>query len=262
MKIKILVIGDIVGRPGRDFLKDKLSELLRQKEISFCVANAENTAGGSGITPEITEELLSYGINVLTSGDHIWKRKEIIPILDANPRLLRPANYSSEAAGKGFNIFDTAQGHSIAVINLVGRTFMPPVNCPFHAVDEILSEVSTKTNLILVDFHAEATSDKVAMGWHLDGKVGFLFGTHTHIQTADERILPGGTAYITDLGMTGPYDSVLGRKIEKVLSVFITGVPTHFDVAEDDVRLCGALVTLDTSSGKALSIERIVIKAS
>lgn len=259
MKINILVIGDIVGEPGRQILKKKLPELIRTKEIAFCVGNAENAAGGAGITPDVAEELLASQIDVLTSGDHIWKHKEIVPYLDRYQRVLRPANYPAEAPGKGFGVYETNHGFAIGVINLLGRTFMPPTNCPFHTVDQILQSISDQTKIILVDLHAEATSEKVAMGWYLDGRVSLVFGTHTHIQTADERILPKGTAYITDIGMTGPYESVLGRKTERVLSAFTTGMPAHFDVAKKDVRISGLLVSLDTTTGRAFAIERVMI---
>ena len=261
MKIKILAIGDIVGRPGRDIIKQKLPELIQTHRIDFTVVNAENVAGGSGVTPETLNELLSYGINALTSGDHIWKRKEIIPELTRTDRLIRPANYPAEAAGKGYTILETANRSPIAVVNLVGRTFMPsPANCPFHAIDQILTELSTRTKVIVVDAHMEATSEKIALGWYLDGRVSFVFGTHTHIQTADECILPRGTAYITDVGMTGPYDSVLGRKKEQVLAAFTTGMPNRFEVATDNIRLGGAIVTIDTETGHATSIERVMLR--
>lgn len=261
MKLRVLVIGDIVGRPGRDILKNKLPDLLREHQIDFCVANGENSAGGAGITPVIMQELLSYGINVLTSGDHIWKKKDIIPIIDSDPHLLRPANYSNQAAGRGYHVYEISNGIKIGVINLQGRTFMQPVESPFQAVDNALKEISPKTKVIILDIHAEATSEKIALGWYLDSRVSFIFGTHTHIQTADERILPQGTAYITDVGMTGPYDSVIGRKTENVLSAFITGMPMTFDVAEDDVRIAGAIATIDSDTGRALAIERVIVLA-
>ncbi|MBI4834270.1 MAG: TIGR00282 family metallophosphoesterase [Planctomycetes bacterium] len=257
--IKVLAIGDIVGEPGREILKEKLPGFLEKQRIDFCVANAENSAGGSGVTPQIMEELISYGVNALTSGDHIWKRKEIVPVIAKDARLLRPANYPPQSAGHGHYLYDDAKGRKIGVINLQGRVFMPPIDSPFDAVDRAIKELSDKTKIIIIDFHAEATSEKIALGWHLDGKVSFIFGTHTHIQTADEGVLPNGTAYITDIGMTGPYDSILGRKKEKVLSAFLTGMPTHFDVAEDDVRIGGAIVSIDSSTGRAKAIERIMV---
>lgn len=262
MKLRVLVIGDIVGRPGRDILKKKLPDLLRDYHVDFCVANGENAAGGAGITPVIMQELISCGINSLTSGDHIWKKKDIIPVIDSDPRLLRPANYSNQAAGQGHHIYEISNGIKIGVINLQGRTFMQPVDSPFQAVDNALKDFSAQTKIIIVDIHAEATSEKIALGWYLDSRVSFIFGTHTHIQTADERILPQGTAYITDVGMTGPYDSVIGRKTENVLSAFITGMPMTFDVAEGDVRIAGAIATIDSDTGRASAIERVMIFAN
>ena len=260
MKVSILVIGDIVGRPGREILKKKLASFRQAEQIDFCVANAENAAGGSGITPDIMDELFATGIDVLTSGDHIWKKKEIVPVIEQTPRLLRPANYPAESPGRGFGLFETASGLPVGVINVQGRVFMPSSDCPFRAAKEAVAELAQKAKLIILDLHAEATSEKIAFGWYLDGQVSLVFGTHTHIQTADERILPQGTAYITDVGMTGPYESVLGRKVEKVLSSFVKRMPTHFDVAEDDVRLCGAIVTVNSQTGQALAIKRVALK--
>lgn len=260
MLIKVLAIGDIVGRPGRDIIKKKLPDFLRSQKVDFCLANAENAAGGVGITPQIMQELLANGINTLTSGDHIWKRKEIIPVIDTDPRLLRPANYSAHSAGQGYYVYEIASGVKIGVINLQGRTFMPPVDSPFPAVDNALKNISPQTKVIIVDIHAEATSEKVALGRYLDGKVSFVFGTHTHIQTADEQILTEGTAYITDIGMTGPYDSVIGRQTEKVLAALISGMPTKFEVAQDKVAISGALAIIDATTGRAEKIERIMIK--
>jgi len=260
MNIRVLAIGDIVGQPGRDIVKKKLSGLLKDYKIDFCVANGENSAGGSGITPVIAEELLANGVDVLTSGDHIWKRKEIFALLDKEPRILKPANYPARTPGYGYNIYKSKKGVSIGVANLQGRTFMvQQAESPFAEADKIVKDLSEKTKIIILDFHAEATSEKIALGWHLDGKISFLFGTHTHIQTADERVLPYGTAYITDVGMTGPYDSVIGRQKDKVLGAFITGMPHQFDVAEDDVKLCGAIATIDSDSGKASAIERLMV---
>lgn len=259
MRLKILAIGDIVGGPGREIIKQKLPGLLKKERIHFCIANGENTAGGSGITPALTAELLACGINCLTTGDHIYKRKEIIPYIGTQPNLLRPANYSPEAAGNGYGLYTLTNGIKIGVINLQGRVFMPPSDCPFHTVDRIIKQLQAETKIIIIDIHAEATSEKIALGWHLDGQVSLIFGTHTHIQTADERVLPNGTAYITDVGMTGPYTSVLGRRSDQVLSAFINQMPTQFEVAKDDVRLAGALVTIDSKTGKALNIKRVML---
>lgn len=261
MKMNILALGDIVGRPGREILKDKLPYLLKKLNVDFCVVNAENAAGGSGITPVIMNELLSYGINVLTTGDHIWKKKEIIPAIEKESRLLRPANYAPQAAGKGYGIFEAQNGVTVGVVNLQGRVFMPPSDCPFHAVDKIIKLIANETKIIVVDFHGEATSEKIALGRYLDGRVSIVFGTHTHVPTADEYILPKGTAYITDVGMTGPYESVLGRAIEKVVATFTSQMPHTFDVAKDDVRISGLLVKVNTDTGQALKVERIHIKA-
>jgi len=260
-KVRILTIGDIVGRPGRTLISRKLPSLRDRMSVDFCIANGENAAGGSGITPEIVDELLKSGIDVITSGDHIYKRKEIIGHMRSNPRLLRPANYGERAEGTGYGIFDlpAVENAKIAVINLVGRVFMNPSDCPFKTVDAILKRIQSVTELIIVDMHAEATSEKIAMGWYLDGRVTAVVGTHTHVQTADERILPGGTAYITDLGMTGPHDSILGRRKDRVLEAILTHMPKSFDVAKGDVRLCGALITADVVSGKALEIKRVQV---
>ncbi|MFH0889438.1 MAG: TIGR00282 family metallophosphoesterase [Planctomycetota bacterium] len=260
MELNVLIIGDIVGRPGRMAVKMILPDLIRKEGINFCIANAENSAGGSGLTAQIVSELLSYGVNVITSGDHIWKKKEIIDYIETVPNLLRPANYPPESAGRGYNIFPFPDNPDIkiAVINLQGRVFMPSSSdCPFHTVDKILTEILPQTKIVIVDIHAEATSEKVALGWYLNGRISCIFGTHTHIQTADEGILPQGTAYITDVGMCGPYDSVIGRRTDRVLSAFITGMPASFDVAKNDVRLCGAVVTIDSDTGKAIRIKRI-----
>jgi metallophosphoesterase (TIGR00282 family) len=264
MNLKVLILGDIVGKPGRIAVKEILSKLTQKENINFCIANAENTAGGSGVTPPLAEELFSYGINVITSGDHIWKQKEIVDYIEKTPYLLRPANYPPKSSGHGYVIYSLPNEHSIkiAVINLQGRVFMPTSDCPFRKVDDILTEVLMHTKTVFVDMHAEATSEKVAMGWYLDGRVSCIFGTHTHIQTADETILPKGTAYITDVGMSGPYDSVIGRRTDRVLNTFISGMPSSFDVAKNDVRLSGIIVSVDTLSGKATAIKRIVERLS
>lgn len=256
-RIKILVIGDITGRPGRDAVKTLLPRIKKEENIDFSIGNAENAAGGSGITKEVCEELLGYGLDVLTSGDHIWKKKEVMDIIDIEPRLLRPLNFPEGAPGKGSYIYDLKDGGSICVINLVGRVFMNTLDCPFRAVRRELESIKDKTPIIVVDIHAEATSEKVAMGWFLDGLVSAVLGTHTHIQTADEKILPKGTAYITDLGMTGPYDSVIGRTSEEILERFITQLPTRFQVAERDVQLHGVIFEVETKTGKAVAIKRI-----
>ena len=260
MKVKVLAIGDIVGKPGRKILLDKLPKLIAAWDLAFVIANGENAAGGSGITADTMDEIFKAGVDCITSGDHIWKKKEIVQILSKEPRLLRPENYGDRAAGSGVGRYKTRTGHEIGVVNLLGRVFMKPCDCPFKAAEKAVTSLSLKTKLIFVDMHAEATSEKVAMGWMLDGRASAVYGTHTHIQTADERVLPKGTAYITDLGMTGPYESVLGRELDRVLQSILTQMPCMFDVAKKDVRLCGALVTADTETGRAVDVQRVVVK--
>jgi len=254
--MKILVIGDIVGRPGREAIKELLPKLKQKYHLDLVIANGENVAGGSGITPKLAKELFNIGINIITSGDHIWKRKEIFPFLETEKNLLRPANYPLSAPGRGTT---TVEKNSvrIGVINLEGRIFMEGIRSPFEVAEEEISKLTKDTKIIIVDFHAEATSEKICLGWYLDGKVSAVLGTHTHIQTADENILPNGTAYITDLGMTGPYDSVIGREKKNVLQRFIMQVPTRFEVAKGDVHLCGAILEIDTKTGKSISIMRV-----
>ncbi len=256
--MKILFIGDIVGSPGR-LAVEKLLPALKEKEgLSFVVANAENSAGGMGVTPKTAEELFTLGIDVLTNGDHIWDRKEVVDIV-SHPFIIRPLNISDMALGKGFCIIDK-NGAKLAVINLQGRVFMRPVDCPFNAVKKILPLVRKETHNIIVDIHAEATSEKRAMGFFLDGQVSACVGTHTHVQTADEQLLPLGSAYITDAGMTGPCDSVIGRKKEKVIEAFVTGMPSRFEVATDDLQLQAVIIDIDESCGKAKSIKRVIEK--
>lgn len=255
---KILCIGDIVGRPGRKVIEEKLPSYRQENGIDFVIANGENASSGSGITPKLLAGLLSSGVDVVTTGDHIYKNKDVFGCIE-DRKLLRPLNYVGNAAGNGNGIYTMDDGTEIAVVNLSGRVFMEPCECPFNAVDICLKELEGKTKLIFVDMHAEATSEKIAMGWYLDGRVSAVFGTHTHIQTADERVLPGKIAYITDLGMTGPYDSVLGRKKENVLHKFTTNMPSRFDVASGDVRLCGAVMEIDSSNGEARSIKRVCL---
>lgn len=258
--MKILFIGDIVGRPGREAIKKLLPKIAKKKGIEFVIANGENAAGGSGITPSICEELLSYGIDVITSGDHIWKKREIVDYIQSSKNLLRALNYPKEAAGSGSTIAESKSGIKIAVINLAGRVFMEPIECPFKASGEEVKKLKKKTSVIIVDIHAEATSEKIALGWYLDGTVSAVIGTHTHVQTADERILPNKTAYITDCGMTGPFDGVIGRKKEQILSRFITQMPARFEMAEADVRLDGVVIDVDEKTGEANSIERIEVR--
>lgn len=260
MLINVLCIGDVVGRPGRYVLSQALPGLVKERDVHCVICNAENIAGGSGLTPQLYEKILRYGVHLITLGDHVYRRQEIIPTLERSDNIVRPANFPVEAPGKTLAVYQTEPGPKVAVISMMGRLFMRPhAECPFHAVDRVLRQVPDDVRIVVVDMHAEATSEKVAMGWHLDGRASVMYGTHTHVPTADERVLPGGTAYITDLGMTGPYDSILGRRKDRVLRTMITNTPNPFDVATDDARLCGILVQVDADSGKAASIERIRI---
>lgn len=261
MKLNILCIGDIVGRPGRRILAEKLASIVKERGVDCVIANAENAAGGSGLTPQIYDKLLKYGVNLITLGDHAYKKKDIIQTLETADNIVRPANLSEFAAGRGVAFYVTAKGPTVAVASLIGRIFMKPAECPFAAIDRIISQIQQKADIIVVDFHAEATSEKIAMAYHLDGKVACLFGTHTHVTTADERIMHRGTAYITDVGMTGGHDSVLGRGVESVLKSFRTQMPYPYEIATGDVRLNAVFVTIDTRTKKAECIERICIKA-
>ncbi len=253
----ILFIGDVTGSAGRKAIKELLPKLKKREGLDFVIANGENLAGGSGITPDIADEVFGCGVDLLTSGDHIWKRREIIERLESDMRILRPANYPLEAPGFGSSVIESYSGVKVGVINLIGRVFMAAVECPFRVAKEHIAKLAEKTKVIIVDVHAEATSEKVALGWYLDGLVSAIVGTHTHIQTADEKILPNGTAYITDVGMTGPYDSVIGRKKEQILSRFITQMPIRFEMAEGDIQLHGAVIDIDESTGKARAIKRV-----
>ncbi len=255
--MNILFIGDIVGSPGREAVRELLPKLQKEYKLDFVIANAENAAGGSGITPKVAQELFEGGVNVLTSGDHIWKKREIFEIIDKEERILRPLNFPAGVPGRGACLFKAKSGSKIGVVNVNGRVFMEALECPFKTSREAIEELSKETKIIIVDIHAEATSEKVALGWYLDGKASSVLGTHTHIQTADERILPGGCAYITDVGMTGPLDSVIGRRIEDVLERFVTAVPIRFEVAKENIQLQGAVLEIDDSTGKAESILRI-----
>jgi metallophosphoesterase (TIGR00282 family) len=255
--MRVLFVGDIVGSPGREAVEELIPRIKKKEGADFVIANGENAAGGSGVTPRIAEELLDCSIDVITSGDHIWKRKDIVEVLDQHPNILRPANYPPGVPGLGYHIIKSKKGEEVGVINLVGRVFMEPVECPFRKAREAIEELSQKAKIIIVDIHAEATSEKIAMGWYLDGLVSAVIGTHTHVQTADERVLPQGTAYITDVGMTGPHDSVIGRRKEQILTRFITQLPTRFEMADEDVQLNGALLEIDEKTGRAKSIKRV-----
>ena len=258
MELNLLCVGDIVGAPGRRVLREALPVLVPERKIDCVIVNAENASAGSGLTPQLYEKIMRSGTDLVTLGDHIYRRRDIIPTLETSDRIVRPANLPAAAPGKPFAIFTTQSGHRVAVVSLLGRMYMKPTaNCPFAAIDQVLASIPKDVKIVVVDMHAEATSEKVAMGWHLDGRVSVLFGTHTHIPTADERILPKGTAYITDLGMTGPYDSVLGRAKDRVLRSIINGVSEKLDVAERDLRLCGLSVAVDTATGRAIKLERV-----
>ena len=251
--MKILFIGDIVGNPGRAATMQFLEE--HQHKYDFIVANGENAAGGKGITFDIVDQLLASGVSAITTGNHVWDKREIFNFIDTTPQLIRPANYPTDVAGRGVTIVASTDGQTqLGVINLAGQIFMNPYTNPFHALNSILPEVKAVTPHILLDFHAEATSEKIAMGWHADGRVGAVIGTHTHVQTADARVLPQGTAYITDVGMTGPYDSVIGTRIDDAFERFLTMMPTRFKVAKENVKVCGAEIELDAETGLALSI--------
>ena len=257
---RILFIGDVFGQPGRRILKQTLPDLVEEYAPDLVLANGENAAGGFGITPALVEELLAMGIAVLTSGNHIWDKKEILPYLadHADGRLLRPANYPGPSPGHGLYVGSTRSEINYAVINLQGRIFMPPIDCPFQTVDKLLEQIGDEVQIRIVDMHAEATSEKLALGWYLDGRVTAVVGTHTHVPTADEMVLPRGTAYITDLGMTGPYDSVIGVEKRAVIEKFLSQLPARFDVAKGDVRLSAVLIEANPENGRALSIQRIV----
>jgi len=255
--MRILILGDVVGRPARRAVRDLVPSLIKHEELDLVIANAENAAGGMGVDIKSAKELLSAGVNVLTSGNHIWKKKEIYSYLDEHSHLIRPANFPAGAPGKGWHVW-RHNGFSALVINLQGRVFMPNhVEDPFRCVDDILKQQGAQSPVIIVDMHAEATSEKNAMGWYLDGRASVVFGTHTHVQTADDRILPDGTAYITDVGMCGPFDSVIGMEKETVIRGFITQLPRQFEVAEDNVVLQGIIVDVDETSGKARAIRRL-----
>ncbi len=256
-EIHILFIGDVIGKPGRKALKTKLSELSTRYQVDLIVVNGENAAGGIGITKKVAEELFSMGVDVITSGNHIWRKKEILSYLEDNYNILRPANYPPGTPGRGWGVYTSESGHKVGILNLEGRTFMKPLECPFRLASKELGAIQKMTSIILVDFHAEATSEKIAMGWYLDGKVSAVIGTHTHVQTADERILPNGTGYITDAGMTGPMDSVIGMRKDIIMERFLTLRPQRFQVAKKNVEIQGVFLKVDSSSGKAIYIERV-----
>jgi metallophosphoesterase (TIGR00282 family) len=261
MPLRILCLGDVVGRPGRQILHQKLPALIKQRQVDLVIANAENIAGGSGITANLFAKVRSYGVDVVTLGDHVFRKSDIISSMQASERIVRPANLSTAAAGRPFTVVTTNSGISVAVFCLLGRVYMNlPADNPFAAADRVLEQLPDKVKICVCDMHAEASSEKVAMGHYLDGRCSVVFGTHTHIPTADAKILAGGSAYISDLGMCGPYDSVLGRRKDRVLKYMTTNMPAHFEVATGDVRMCGALAEVDETTGRAISIERIEVQ--
>ncbi|MDI6704321.1 MAG: TIGR00282 family metallophosphoesterase [bacterium] len=255
--MKVLVIGDVVGRTGREVVSKVLHRIRQEKEIDFVIANSENAAGGFGLTPKIANQLFDLEIDLLTTGNHIWNRKEIYNIIDEEERILRPLNYPPGVPGRGSVIVEVKDGTLLGVINLAGRVFVQELDCPFRAVKQELKKIKKKTRNILVDIHGEATSEKVALGWFLDGEVSAVIGTHTHVQTSDERILPEGTAYITDVGMTGPRNSVIGIKKDIIIKRFLTQIPIRLDVAKDKGQFQGVVVEIDTTTGCAKGVERI-----
>lgn len=259
MPLKILFIGDVVGSPGRKIIGQALPRLIHRWGLDLVVCNAENAAGGSGLTAATFEDLVEAGVDVFTLGDHAFRKDEVFALFERTDRLCRPANFPREAPGPELVLAQAREGSVIAVFTVLGRTFMKPADCPFRAADRVLERIGGATRVIIADLHAEATSDKQLLGRYLDGRVSAALGTHTHVPTADEQILPKGTAYQTDVGMAGPYDSIIGRRFDKVLAVTLTGIPHHFDVASGDPRLCGALVEIDPQSGQALAIRRVAV---
>jgi len=255
--VKVLFIGDIVGKPGREMIRKGLAAIVEHHGVDCVIANAENAAAGFGITRDIGDALLGWGVDVMTSGNHVWDKKEAMDYIATERKLLRPANYPAGVPGRGSVVATTRDGRRVGVVNVMGRVFMTPIDDPFAVVLKEIESLRGQTKIVIVDFHAEATSEKVAMGWHLDGKVTLVVGTHTHVQTGDERILPNGTAYLTDAGMTGPHDSIIGMEREPALSRFLTGLPSKFEPATGNPRLNGVIVDADDATGKATGIMRI-----
>lgn len=257
--VRILFVGDVIGRPGRRILQRMLSPLVDERVIDYVIVNVENSAGGIGVTPDVLREFDAMPIDCYSSGNHIWDKREGLPLLDKVPKLLRPANYPGENPGKGIYVGETAAGIKVATINLEGQVFMKNLHSPFEVADRLLDELDDDVKIVIVDFHAEATSEKQAMGFYLDGRVSAVFGTHTHVPTADERILAEGTALITDVGMTGPYEGIIGFRVKEVLQRFATQRGVGLQVAKKDLRLAAALVDVDVESGKAVALERLLI---
>jgi len=258
--MKILFLGDIVGPPGVIFLQKALPGLREREQLDFVIANAENACNGSGLTGNLYRRIRSSGVDLVTLGDHIYKKADFISVLRVDDRVCKPANFPSDAPGREWIMATTREGTPVAVVSLLGRTFMRAVDCPFKAVDRVLAEIGVKARCIVVDMHAEATADKYLMGHHLKGRVSAVLGTHTHVQTADEQILSPGTAFISDVGMCGPYESILGRRIDRVLPTTISFVPSAFDVATGDVRLAGAIIDVDPETGRAAAIRRLMLR--
>jgi 2',3'-cyclic-nucleotide 2'-phosphodiesterase len=255
--MQILFVGDIFGKPGREAARRAIPALVDQRGIDFVIANVENSAAGFGVTGDIAETILGFGVDVMTSGNHVWDKKEVLEYMPGQPKLLRPANYPAGVPGRGSHIGRTRTGEPIAVLNLMGRVFMTPLDDPFAVALREIENLRAKARVIFVDFHAEASSEKAALGWHLDGRVTAVVGTHTHVQTADERLLPKGTAYVTDVGMTGPHDSIIGVTVDAALGRFVNGLPAKFEPATGPAHLNAVIVTADPASGRATGIERI-----
>ncbi len=263
MPLNILCIGDVVGRPGRSVLAEHLKGLITQRNIDMVVCNAENAAGGSGMTPQIFKKLLNYGVDVVTMGDHVYRKKDVIQALETSDRIIRPANLSPLAVGKRWTVVPTKSGsYQVGVTCLLGQLYMGNNDSPWAAIDKVMAEMPSEVRIRVVDFHAEASSEKIAMGWHLNGRASVVFGTHTHVPTADYRVLDKGTAYVSDLGMTGAYDGVLGRRKDRVLAALTTSMPAHFEVCTGDPRISGVLVSVNPDTGRALEIERIEVRGS
>jgi metallophosphoesterase (TIGR00282 family) len=257
--VRILFIGDIVGRPGRDIVAAAVPGLKVHRDLDLVIANAENAAAGSGLTPAIYRDLVRAGIDAMTLGDHVYRRKEIYSVLETEPNIVKPANLPPESVGRDWAVVSARNGVQVAVACFLGQLFMRPIDSPWQAANRVLAAIPSEIRVRFIDFHAEATSEMQLMGRHLDGRVAAVLGTHTHVPTADERVLPGGTAFQCDVGMTGPFESIIGRRIDRVMETTLTSRPTEFDVATDDVRLCGSIVTVDEATGLATAIERLCI---
>lgn len=258
--MKLLFIGDIVGEPGRQIVAEAVPRLIEEEQLDLVIANAENAAGGSGLTPELYKDIVAAGVGAVTLGDHLYRRKQIYKTLEAKDNIVRPCNLPAEAIGRRWCVVKSASGTPVGICCALGQLFMKPIDSPYRAIDAALSEMPSDVKVRLVDFHAEATSEMQIMGRYLDGRVSAVLGTHTHVATADECVLPGGAAFQCDVGMTGPHDSIIGRRVDRVLETTLTGMPHPFDVAEGDVRLNGAVVEIDESTGHAVSIKRICVK--